>query len=175
MPAIALVCWLCGLACDARAQLFGAKKPMTKPKALLSRQAKGVVNNDVESVITQENSRAVVSLSKQRLYLMTGEQIYIDSPISSGKAGHSTPTGHFSVMEKDANHRSSIYGNFVDRKGRVVRSGISSKIDSAPSGTRYQGAPMKWFCRLTQVGARRRFMRWDQRSPTASATSPWRC
>ena len=152
MLAVALVCWLAGLSCDARAQLFGAKKPMTKPKALLSRQAKGVVNNDVESVITQENSRAVVSLSKQRLYLMTGEQIYIDSPISSGKAGHSTPTGHFSVMEKDANHRSSIYGNFVDRKGRVVRSGISSKIDSAPSGTRYQGAPMKWFCRLTSTG-----------------------
>ena len=95
MLAIALVCWLAGLSCDARAQLFGAKKPMTKPKALLSRQAKGVVNNDVESVITQENSRAVVSLSKQRLYLMTGEQIYIDSPISSGKAGHSTPTGPF--------------------------------------------------------------------------------
>ena len=152
MLAVALVCWLAGLSCDARAQFFGAKKPMTKPKALLSRQAKGVVNNDVESVITQENSRAVVSLSKQRLYLMTGEQIYIDSPISSGKAGHSTPTGHFSVMEKDANHRSSIYGNFVDRKGRVVRSGISSKIDSAPSGTRYQGAPMKWFCRLTSTG-----------------------
>ena len=152
MLAVALVCWLSGLACDARAQLFGAKKPMTKPAALLSRQAKGVVNRDVADVITQENSRALISLPKQRLYLMTGDQIYIDSPISSGKAGHATPTGHFSVLEKDPNHRSSLYGNFVDRRGRVVRSGISARIDSAPSGTHYVGAPMKWFCRLTGGG-----------------------
>ena len=125
---------------------------MQKPAALLSRQPKGVVNKDLANVITPNNSRAVVSLPKQRLYLMTGDQIYIDSPISSGKAGHTTPTGHFSVMEKDLNHRSSLYGNFVDRRGRVVRSGISARIDSAPSGTHYEGAPMKYFCRLTSGG-----------------------
>ena len=125
---------------------------MKKPSILIGRQQKAIVNKDLVDVINPENSRAVVSISKQRLYLITGDQIYIDSPISSGKAGHSTPQGNFSVMEKDADHRSSIYGNFVDRSGRVVRSGISSKIDSAPSGTRYQGAPMKWFCRLTGNG-----------------------
>ncbi len=152
MLAITLVCWLCGLACDASAQLFGAKKPMQKPAGLINRQPKGVVNKDLANVITPENSHAIVSLPKQRLYLMTGDQIYIDSPISSGKAGHTTPTGHFSVMEKDLNHRSSLYGNFVDRRGRVVRSGISARIDSAPSGTHYEGAPMKYFCRLTGGG-----------------------
>ena len=152
MLALALVCWLAGLSCDASAQLFGAKKPMTKPTKLLSRQPPAVVNKDIADEINPQNSRALVSLSKQRLYLMTGDQVYIDSPISSGKAGHSTPTGHFSISQKDADHRSSIYGNFVDRRGRVVRSGISSKIDSAPSGTRYVGAPMKWFCRLTSSG-----------------------
>ena len=152
MLAVALACWLSGLASDARAQFGAPRKPMTKPKALLSRQAKGVVNRDVADLINAQNSRAIVSLSKQRLFLMTGDQIYIDSPISSGKAGHATPSGHFSVMQKDANHRSSLYGNFVDRKGRVVRSGISSRIDSAPSGTHYVGAPMKWFCRLTSGG-----------------------
>ena len=153
MLAVALVCWLSSLACDARAQLFGGpKKPMTKPSALLNRQAKGTVNKDLANVITQENSHVIVSLSKQRLFLMTGEQVYIDSPISSGKAGHTTPSGHLSVLEKDPNHRSSLYGNFVDRRGRIVRSGISSRIDSAPSGTHYQGAPMKYFCRLTGGG-----------------------
>ena len=55
-------------------------------------------------------------------------------------------------MEKDANHRSNIYGSFVDRRGRTVRGGVSTKIDSAPSGTRFVGAPMKWFCRLTATG-----------------------
>ena len=83
---------------------------------------------------------------------MTGEQVYIDSPISSGKAGHESPSGSFSVLEKDPDHRSSVYGNFVDHGGRIVRSGVSTKIDSAPSGTHYEGAPMKWFCRLTPTG-----------------------
>ena len=145
----------CGLSANALAEsIFSPPPPrkMTKPTGLINRQPKAVVNKDLVDVINPENSRAVVSLSKQRLYLMTGDQIYIDSPISSGKRGHSTPQGNFSIMEKDADHRSSIYGNFVDRKGRVVRSGISSKIDSAPSGTRYLGAPMKWFCRLTGSG-----------------------
>lgn len=155
--AAALACGLCSLPANARAQGKGAPPPpvatqMKKPSALINRQPKAIVNNDLAGVINPENSRAVVSLSKQRLYLMTGDQVYIDTPISSGKRGHSTPTGAFSIMEKDADHRSNIYGSFVDRKGRVVRSGISSKIDSAPSGTRYVGAPMKWFCRLTGNG-----------------------
>ncbi|MEO7319721.1 MAG: L,D-transpeptidase family protein [Chthoniobacteraceae bacterium] len=153
--AAALACWLCGLSADALAQAKGgffSGRKMAKPAGLIGRQEKAIVNKDLVEVINSENSYAVISLSKQRLYLLTGDQVYIDSPISSGKRGHSTPQGTFSIMEKDANHRSSIYGNFVDRRGRVVRSGISSKIDSAPSGTRYLGAPMKWFCRLTGSG-----------------------
>ena len=152
MLAVALVCWFAGLSCDARAQLFGPRKPMTKPARLLNRQPPPIVNRDVAALINAQNARAVVSLPKQRIYLLTGDQIYIDSPISSGKAGHATPTGHFSILEKDADHRSSLYGNFVDRRGRTVRGGVSSRIDSAPSGTRFEGAPMKWFCRLTNGG-----------------------
>ncbi len=101
-----------------------------------------------------ENSRILVSLSKQRAYLIntTTDEIVIDSPISSGKRGHGTPKGNFKVLEKDRDHRSSIYGDFVDRSGRTVRRGVSTRIDSAPSGTRYQGAPMRWFMRLTGDG-----------------------
>ena len=55
-------------------------------------------------------------------------------------------------MEKDPNHHSTIYGDFVDHSGRVVRAGVSLKVDSAPSGTHYVGAPMKWFMRLTGAG-----------------------
>jgi len=55
-------------------------------------------------------------------------------------------------MEKDPDHHSNIFGDFVDSKGRVVRAGVSMKIDSAPSGTHYIGASMKWFMRLTDGG-----------------------
>ena len=139
---------------NSSAQLFGSRtpQPMKKPAALISRQKGAEIKKSLEPLVTQDNSRVIVSLSKQRIYLMTGDQIYIDSPISSGKAGHSTPGGNLRVMEKDPDHRSSLYGDFVDSKGRVVRSGVSTRIDSAPSGTRYQGASMKWFCRLTSEG-----------------------
>ena len=150
---------LTGLASSISAQfrLFGPRqrptpKPMRKASAYISRQEPLKVNQSLLNEATPDNVHVVVSLPKQRAYLMIGEQIVADSPISSGKAGHSTPSGHFSVLEKDPDHRSSIYGDFVDGSGRVVRAGISAKIDSAPSGTHYVGAPMRWFMRLTGEG-----------------------
>ena len=109
-------------------------------------------NASVLRNLTPDTAYVVVSISRQRAYLMSGDQVAIDSPISSGKRGHSTPTGKFSILEKDKDHRSSIYGDYVDSAGRVVRGGISSQIDSAPSGTHFVGAPMKWFMRLTGEG-----------------------
>ena len=63
-----------------------------------------------------------------------------------------TPTGNFTVLEKDPNHTSNIFGAFCDNERRIVRAGVSLKIDSAPSGTHFIGAPMKWFMRLTDGG-----------------------
>ena len=125
---------------------------MKKASELISKQPPIVTNNAILAKINPENARVVVSIGKQRAYLITGDEIGIDSPISSGKRGHSTPTGSFTILEKDKDHRSSIYGDYVDSKGRVVRGGISARIDSAPSGTHYVGAPMKWFMRLTGEG-----------------------
>jgi lipoprotein-anchoring transpeptidase ErfK/SrfK len=126
---------------------------MKKPGDIIHRgQASAKIDKGLESTINPDNSHVIVSLSKQRVYLMVGEQIYIDTPCSTGKRGHETPQGDFHVREKDPDHRSSIYGDFVDRSGRVVRTGVSTQIDSAPSGTHYVGASMKWFCRLTDTG-----------------------
>ena len=146
---------------SAQFRLFGPRSPrptpqpkqqMRKASAYISSQPPLKVNQSLLNQATPDHVHVVVSLPKQRAYLMIGEEIVADSPISSGKAGHSTPSGNFSVMEKDPDHRSSIYGDFVDRSGRVVRSGISAKADSAPSGTHYVGAPMRWFMRLTGEG-----------------------
>lgn len=145
--AIALVLAVVGL---VHAQLFGPK--MKKPNELISKQAPLKVNQDLLKQATPDNTHIVVSIPKQRGYLMIGERIVADGPISSGKRGHETPRGHFSVMEKDPNHHSSLYGDFVDRSGRIVRAGVSAHIDSAPSGTHFAGASMKWFLRLTGEG-----------------------
>src|SRR6266566_2258756 len=124
------------LTCSINGQfrLFGPKQlrptpqPMRKASALISRQAPLKVNQSVLKQATPDNTRIVVSLPKQRAYLMIGDEIVADGPISSGKRGHSTPSGHFTVMEKDPNHHSSLYGNFVDGSGRIVRAGVSARI-----------------------------------------------
>jgi lipoprotein-anchoring transpeptidase ErfK/SrfK len=134
----------------ARAQLFGPK--MKKPGELIQKQAPMKVNQDLLKQATPDTAHIVVSIPKQRAYFMIGEEIVADAPVSSGKRGHETPRGHFTVMEKDPNHHSSLYGDFVDGSGRVVRAGVSAHIDSAPSGTHFAGAAMKWFLRLTSEG-----------------------
>jgi lipoprotein-anchoring transpeptidase ErfK/SrfK len=149
----AAVLWLGGLGQEAQAQFFGrARPPMKKASELIRRQEPARVNRDLASVINQDNSSVLVSIGKQRAYLMVGDDVYIDTPISSGKRAGMTPSGKFEVLEKDPDHRSNIYGDFVDSRGRVVRSGVSLKVDSAPSGTRYLGAPMRWFMRVTNGG-----------------------
>jgi lipoprotein-anchoring transpeptidase ErfK/SrfK len=133
------------------AQLF-QQQQMRKPSELLRKQEPLKVNQSLLKQATQDNTHIVVSIPKQRAYLMIGQQIVAEGPISSGKRGHETPHGHFTVLEKDPNHRSSLYGDFVDGRGRVVRAGVSAQIDSAPSGTHFAGAAMKWFLRLTGEG-----------------------
>jgi lipoprotein-anchoring transpeptidase ErfK/SrfK len=137
---------------SSSAQLLGRSRQMRKASEMIRRQAPPTVNASLADVVTPENASVVVSLSKQRAYVMADGQVYIDTPISSGKRAGMTPTGSFEVLEKDPDHRSNIYGDFVDRSGRVVRAGVSLKVDSAPSGTRYIGAPMRFFMRLTSGG-----------------------
>ena len=132
------------------AQLF--QPQMRKPAELLRKQEPLKVNQSLLKQATPDNTHIVVSIPKQRAYLMIGDQIAADGPVSSGKRGHSSPTGHMHVLEKDPNHHSSLYGDFVDGRGRVVRGGVSARIDSAPSGTHFAGAAMKWFLRLTEDG-----------------------
>jgi lipoprotein-anchoring transpeptidase ErfK/SrfK len=127
-------------------------QPMRKAADLIKTQAPMNTNASVLQSVTPDNAHVLVSITKQRAYLMTGDQIAIDSPISSGKRGHGSPTGSFTILEKDKDHHSNLYGDYKDSKGRTVRGGISAHIDSAPSGTHFVGASMKWFMRLTGEG-----------------------
>ena len=126
--------------------LFGVKKASES----LHRQEPPKVTPRVLERVNPSNAHVLVSLGKQRAYLLVGNEIAIDTPISSGKAAGMTPTGSFHVQEKDMDHRSNLYGNFVDGKGRVVRAGVSARIDSAPSGTHYEGCPMYYFMRISE-------------------------
>ena len=125
---------------------------MKPASSIITQQEKAKVYPSVLERISKEPVRIVVSLTKQRVYLLVGEKLAVDSPISSGRRNGWTPKGEFAVLEKDPDHHSSLYGEFVNGNGQVIRSGISSKLDAAPSGTRFRGASMKYFMRLTPEG-----------------------
>lgn len=142
------------------AQLFGPRQRDARRPAPQMRQASDLIHPQepinvsarLLAQLTPDNSHVRVSISKQRAYLMMGDEVVIDSPISSGKRARPTPQGSFHVLEKDRDHRSNIYGDFKDAYGRTVRAGVSSRIDAAPSGTHFVGAPMTWFMRITEEG-----------------------
>ncbi len=54
---------------------------------------------------------ALVSLPKQQLYLYRHGVLIGVSSVSTGKRGHGTPAGIFTVLEKDRFHRSRTYDN----------------------------------------------------------------
>jgi len=121
-------------------------------KASISKQEKPRVIPRVLQRATPENVSISISLGKQRAYLLVNDEVAVDTPVSTGKRAGMTPKGEFTILQKNKDHRSSIYGEFVDRRGRTVRSGVSTKIDSAPGGTKFRGAPMKYFQRMTWDG-----------------------
>ena len=87
----------------------------------------------------------VVDLGEQQAYLYRGKNRTAASRISSGREGHRTPVGRFQVIRKDVDHRSSLYGNYVDDSGRVVKANVDSREDSKPAHSHFVGASMPFF------------------------------
>ena len=88
-----------------------------------------------------------IDLQQQAAFLIRGRGVLLESPISSGRYGHLTQTGTFKVVEKEANHYSSIYGKIVDRNGRtiVADADVDMKV---PAGAKFVPAPMRYFMRF---------------------------
>ncbi len=55
--------------------------------------------------------QVIVSKDQQSLVVYDGDTVVATSKVSTGKAGYSTPTGIFSILEKRRHHRSNIYSN----------------------------------------------------------------
>ena len=87
----------------------------------------------------------VVSLRAQQAYLYRSGQKTASSRISSGREGYRTPVGRFRVIRKDEDHRSSIYGDYVDDSGRVVKANVDNRRDRKPPHSHFLGAPMPYF------------------------------
>jgi lipoprotein-anchoring transpeptidase ErfK/SrfK len=60
---------------------------------------------------TAGNVEIVVSIPQQRAYVYRANRLIGVTTVSTGRAGHRTPTGRFPIMEKHRTHFSSIYDN----------------------------------------------------------------
>ena len=108
----------------------------------------GTVTDMVTSNLPEKHSgrpSIVVDVGEQEAYLYRGKNRTASSRISSGREGHRTPIGHFSVIRKDEDHRSSLYGDYVDASGRVVKTNVDSRHSSKPPHSHFVGASMPYF------------------------------
>jgi len=95
------------------------------------------------------SARVRIDLGEQRAYFFKGDQLAGVARVSTGRPGYRTPSGSFSVLSKDVDHVSGLYGSFVDADGRVVMSDVGVRTHQAPPGTRFSGATMPYFVRFT--------------------------
>jgi hypothetical protein len=69
---------------------------------------------------------AVVSIASQRVQIYGRAGLVAQSPVSTGMAGHRTPAGVFSVLEKERFHRSNIYSDApMPYMQRITWSGVA--------------------------------------------------
>ena len=75
----------------------------------------------------------VVSLKEQRLQVFDSAGLVAQSPISSGRPGYSTPTGVFTILQKNREHYSNLYGDApMPNMQRITWSGVALHAGALP-------------------------------------------
>ncbi|PYL18897.1 MAG: hypothetical protein DMF41_11105 [Verrucomicrobia bacterium] len=109
-------------------------------------------NNYVPLIVQQFSGRSCYWFSLfhrrvRRRPALLGQDASV-SQLSTGREGLNTPYGHFSVTQKDVNHVSSLFGDYVDSAGNVVVPNVDITKDPKPPGTHFRGTPMPYFMRI---------------------------
>ena len=93
-------------------------------------------------------ARMRINRGDQKAYFYKGDQLVGISVISTGREGFDTPPGTFKIQQKDKDHVSGKYGDYVGADGTVVMKDIDRTKDKMPPGAHYDGAKMPWFMRI---------------------------
>ncbi len=101
-----------------------------------------------------------VSKADQSLTVYDGEEIVATSKVSTGKPGHTTPSGIFSILEKRKYHESNLYSNApMPFMQRLTWSGIAlheGKVPNHPAShgcVRLPNGFAKTLFQMTERGA----------------------
>jgi lipoprotein-anchoring transpeptidase ErfK/SrfK len=103
----------------------------------------------------------VVSVNRQHLTVYDGDRAIASSPVSTGKEGHETPLGVFSVIQKEILHHSNLYDDApMPYMQRITWSGVALHSGPLPGHAASHGCirlPREFAVRLwgmTKIGAR---------------------
>jgi len=108
---------------------------------------------DKAPTLSAANTKYVVELDQQRVYLYHQGDLIAASRISSGRSGYRTETGSYTIGQKNMNHRSNLYGSYVSTGGRTVSGDVKAGYDPQPEGARFVGSLMKYFQRFERKGS----------------------
>ncbi|MFT4550057.1 MAG: lipoprotein-anchoring transpeptidase ErfK/SrfK [Verrucomicrobiales bacterium] len=90
-----------------------------------------------------------IDLSDQKAYYYKGSELVGVSMISTGREGFDTPTGDFSIIQKNPDHRSNLYGEWIDENDNVIDNDVDvRKKPTPPPGVKFLGASMPHFMRI---------------------------
>jgi lipoprotein-anchoring transpeptidase ErfK/SrfK len=154
-----------GRQAKAKATVLAVRDKTPKPKEGedLAAKARGVLS-------------LVVSIDKQQVTLYSDGRPIAHSRVSTGVPGHPTPTGVFSVIQKDRWHRSNIYYNApMYYMQRITWSGVAMHQGVVPSGPASHGcirlpeAFARQLWGITKLGVRVIVTRGGEVTPAAIA------
>ena len=107
----------------------------------------GVSYWDGDGVVGSPRIR--IDLSDQKAYFYKGDELVGISMISTGREGYATPTGTFKITQKNRDHRSNLYGEWITDSGEVIDNDVDVRLKpNPPPGVRFLGAAMPYFMRI---------------------------
>ncbi len=96
-------------------------------------------------------TRVEIRLGEQKVYIYQEQNVAGVSPVTTGKPGHETPPGHYTILVKDIDHKSNLYGVFLDSNGYII-DGNAEAGQKPPPGAVYDSADMPYYMRLREDG-----------------------
>jgi lipoprotein-anchoring transpeptidase ErfK/SrfK len=123
-----------------------------------SRSSQIYINEAIIGSVNSSNSRIEIDLSEQKARLFRvgsgGQQLAIETAVSTGMRGMETPTGSFRILEKMRVKDSNLYGIWVDgNSGALLNRDGDSRRPPSSGRPQFQGSPMPYWLKVHPGGA----------------------
>ena len=135
--------------------LAGIGKPIHRPSSGGSSHPAPAIPDDVsywEGDYAQGPSLIKINRTHQKAYFYKGNKLVGVSKISSGKEDSGTPPGKYKVIQKNKDHKSTLYGCIKDKAtGQVINDSADIRVDKVGPGQIYYPASMPYFMRFNNA------------------------